>query len=269
MSHKLNPAEIKALAPQIYTESPIDSVSAKYSFLPTFQIIEDMEKLGWFVSDAKAMTSKNPVQLTYGKHLVKFYNPEIAILDENGEVEAYPEVLIINNHRGWGRLRFEIGVFRLICSNGLVIKDKDLGSFNLRHFGYSFGELQQLVNNAVGALPVVVGRINAFTEKVMTEDEIKNFVTKAAAIRFGEDAAMTEEELVLMVESTRKEDEGNTLWKVFNRVQEHLTHGGFVVKNKAGKQRKVRKITNMLADVELNQNLWEMATQFTDYELVA
>jgi predicted transcriptional regulator len=80
---------------------------------------------------------------------------------------------------------------------------------------------------------------------------------------------MTEEELVLMVESTRKEDEGNTLWKVFNRVQEHLTHGGFVVKNKAGKQRKVRKITNMLADVELNQNLWEMATQFTDYELVA
>lgn len=269
MSHKLTQEEIKSKAPQIFTQAPIESVSKKYSFLPTFQIIEDMEKLGWFVSDAKSMKSSNPIQLTYGKHMVKFYNPDIAILDQDGEVEAYPEILIINNHRGWGRFKFEIGVFRLVCSNGLVIKEKDMGTFDLRHFGYSFQELQGLVTSAVEALPTVVGRINAFTSKELTDADIQSFVKKAAAVRFGEKVELTDDEMRYVVESTRKEDEGNTLWKVFNRVQEHLTNGGFMVKNQANKQRKVRKITNMLADVEMNQKLWEVATEFADYELVA
>ena len=42
-----------------------------------------------------------------------------------------------------------------------------------------------------------------------------------------------------------------------------------MVKNQANKQRKVRRITNMLADVEMNQKLWEVATEFADYQVVA
>lgn len=263
--NKLTPLtqeQIASQAPQVYTEAPHQNVSSKYTFLPTYQIVNDMEKLGWLVSDAKTMKSKNETQKKYGKHMVKFFHPDIFIKDAEGEIEAYPEILITNNHRGWGQFKFEIGVFRLVCSNGLVIKDKDMGTFNLRHFGYSFEELKALVEQAVAALPDVVQKINTLSNKVMTADEMRKFAEMAIKARFGEEKLVDDYEINQVLQANRTQDEGNTLWVVFNRTQEHLMNGGFTITTAGKKERKVRKITNMLKDVELNQKLWELTAEF-------
>lgn len=258
----LTKEQIMESAPQVYTEAPYDKTSKKYTFIPTFQIIEDMKVLGWEVCDAKAMKSNDQVQAKYGKHLIKFFNPNIFISDGQGGVEAYPQIVIMNNHRGWGKFKFEIGVFRLVCSNGLVVKDKDMGSFVMRHLGYSFDELKKLVNQAVEALPDVVQKINTLSERVMTAKEQAEFAKKALQVRMGEERECTDEEVRQILQSTRKEDDGNTLWKVFNRVQEHLVKGGFESTTATGGARKVRKITNILKDLELNQNLWSLTEQY-------
>lgn len=258
----LTPEQILEAAPQVYTQAPYDKTSKKYTFIPTYQIIEDMKTLGWEVSDAKAMKSTDEVQSKYGKHLVKFYNPNIFISDGQGGVEAYPQIVILNNHRGWGRFKFEIGVFRLVCSNGLVVKDRDMGSFVMRHLGYSFEELKKLVGDAVAALPDVVQKINVLSERVMTAKEQAAFAKKALQVRLGEERECTDDEVRQILQSTRKEDDGNTLWKVFNRVQEHLVKGGFETTTATGGARKVRKITNILKDLELNQQLWSLTEEY-------
>lgn len=258
----LTAAQIAEKAPQVYTQAPHANVSSKYTFLPTYQIVEDMEKLGWSVSDAKTMRSKNATQKQFGKHMVKFFNPNIVINDTDGNAEAYPEILITNNHRGWGTFKFEIGVFRLVCSNGLVIKDKDMGTFNLRHFGYSFEELKGLVEQATAALPNVVQKINTLSSKVMSDVEMRTFAERAIKARFGEEKLVDDSEINQVLLATRPQDEGNTLWVVFNRTQEALLNGGFTITTAGKKERKVRKITNMLKDVELNQKLWELTTEF-------
>jgi len=258
----LTQEQISNKAPQVYTKAPHGAVSQKYSFLPTYQIIEDMEKLGWLVSDAKTAKSKNDDQLAYGKHMVKFFNPAITLLDSEGGIEAYPEILIMNNHRGWGQFRFEIGVFRLICENGLIIKDKDLGQFNLRHFGYSFAELQRLVNQAIEVLPNVVQKINILSNKIMSENEITAFATAAIKARFGEEKLVHPEEIMEVISTSRDADNGSTLWVVFNRIQEKVIRGGFTLIDGNNKQRQARKIVNMLEDVKLNQKLWELTAEF-------
>lgn len=258
----LTPEQILEAAPQVYTQAPYDKTSKKYTFIPTYQIIEDMKTLGWEVSDAKAMKSTDEIQSKYGKHLVKFFNPNIFISDGQGGVEAYPQIVILNNHRGWGRFKFEIGVFRLVCSNGLVVKDRDMGSFVMRHLGYSFEELKKLVGDAVAALPDVVQKINVLSERVMTAKEQAEFAKKALQVRLGEERECTDDEVRQVLQSTRKEDDGNTLWKVFNRVQEHLVKGGFETTTATGGARKVRKITNILKDLELNQELWSLTEEY-------
>lgn len=258
----LTESEIRTKAPQVYTQAPSSNVSAKYTFIPTYKIIEDMEKLGWYVSDALTMKSTNQLQHDFGKHMVKFFNPNIRIEDGQGGIDAYPEILIINNHRGWGRFKFEIGIFRLVCSNGLVVKSKDLGTFVMKHLGYSFEELQNLVSQAVTALPKVVEKINTFTHRMLTSAEQHTFATKALQARFGEEKIVDNSELAEVLSSTRPADTGNSLWAVFNRVQEKLINGGFIVTGANKKERKVRKITNMLKDLELNQKLWELTDQF-------
>ena len=259
MMKDLTPAQIAEGAPQVYTKAPASTVSKKYSFLPTFMIIADMLKLGWKVSKAQSMKSKSKVQNQFGKHLLCFFHPEIFIKGADGKPEAYPQIVIMNNHRGWGRFKFEIGIFRLVCSNGLVIKTQDFGTFKMRHLGYSFEELQKLVNEAVSGLPKIVSKINKMDKTIMTQPQMKKFAAEALKVRLGGDKAFTDEEIKQVLISQRKEDDGNSVWKVFNRVQEHLMAGGFFIKSQDNaKSRKVRKISNMLKDVEMNQKLWSL-----------
>jgi len=265
----LSKEQIMEAAPAVYTTQPHPKVSDKYSFLPTYQIIEDMEKLGWSVSSAKMSKTSNKDQMKYGKHLVQFFNPDIAIKDEQGNVEAYPQIVICNNSRGWGKLRFELGVFRMVCENGLIVKEegKDFGSFTLRHMGYSFQELKELVNQAVEALPNVVAKINQFTERIMTKEEQKSFAKKALEIRFDEEtlSRVTDAQIQEMLNPLRKEDAGDDLYRVFNRVQESIVRGGFDIagKTKSG-TRKVRRISNMLQDLNINGQLWVLAESYAE-----
>lgn len=261
----LTPEQISEGAPQVYTKAPAATVSKKYAFLPTFRIVEDMAKLGWQVSKAQSMKSKSKVQNAYGKHLLAFFHPEIFIKGEDGKPEAFPQIVIMNNHRGWGRFKFEIGIFRLVCSNGLVIKTQDFGTFKMRHLGYTFEELQKLVNTAVEGLPKIVSKINKMDKTIMTQPQMKKFAEEALKVRLGGDKAFSDEEIKQVLMSQRKEDDGNTVWKVFNRVQEHLMSGGFFIKTQDNaKSRKVRKISNMLKDVEMNQKLWALVDKTAD-----
>lgn len=258
----LTPEQIAERAPQVYTKAPFAKVSEKYTFLPTYQIVEDMAKLGWLVADAKTMKSKQANQHLYGKHMVVFFHPDIYIKDSEGGIEAYPQILIQNNHRGWGRFKFEIGIFRLVCLNGLVIKSAGYGTFVMRHLGYSFEELKQLVEQAISVLPKVVEKINIVSAREMTEVEMKAFATKAIQARFGEEKLVDPSEIAQVLASTRPQDEGSNLWVVMNRVQEHLIRGGFNSVGSDKKERKVRKITNMMKEVELNQKLWALTEEY-------
>jgi len=258
----LTPEQIKERAPQVYTTKPYDQVSEKYVFLPTHQIVDDMAKLGWQVSDAKTMKTKNQIQKKFGKHMVVFYHPDIFIKDDQGEIEAYPQILIQNNARGWGKLKFSVGIFRMICSNGLIVKSKDLGEFSLRHFGYTFEDLQKLVQSVVESLPKMVEKINVFSQTMMTPDEQRSFAYKAIQARFGEERLVDDYEINQVLTSTRAEDDGSSIWVTLNRVQERLVRGGFTMIGADKKERRVRKIVNIQADVALNEKLFELAEEY-------
>ena len=57
----------------------------------------------------------------------------------------------------------------------------------------------------------------------------------------------------------RKEDEGNGLWEVYNRVQESLVQGKFHYIGGNKKSRKARPIKNFKQSIHVNQKLSELA----------
>jgi signal transduction histidine kinase len=133
--------------------------------------------------------------------------------------------------------------------------------------GYSFGELKDLVNQAVEALPKVVAKINQFTERIMTKEEQKAFATRALEIRFGEETVsrVTDAQIQEMLNPIRSEDKGDDLYKVFNRVQEAVIRGGFSIAGQTKKgTKKVRRISNMLKDLDVNGQLWVLAEEFAE-----
>jgi hypothetical protein len=255
----LNESQIREQAKSIFTAKGAPGTSEKYAHISTFQIIQDMEKLGWGVVDAKQVRARKGDG--YQKHLVVFRNNDIVINGEDGD-HAYPQILLTNSHDGKNAFTFTAGLFRMVCENGLVICSKEFENLKIRHYGYDFEELKNVIGTMVEKLPLTVESMNQFKKKQLRKEQIEEFAKKAAEIRFGveqlENITIDFDDLVT---PTRPEDNGNDLWSVFNVVQEKLVHGMFEYTS-GTKLRKARKIKNFRQDLDLNAKLYELAVEY-------
>ena len=249
-------SEIRQLASSIFTTQGAPGTSEKYAHISTEKIIDDMELLGWGVVDAKQVRARKGDG--YQKHLVVFRNNDIQINGEDGDT-VFPRILLTNSHDGKNAFTFKAGLFRLVCSNGLVIADEQFGEMKIRHMGYDFEALQTLITEMVEKLPLTVESMNKFKNKQLSQEQKQKFALEALGLRFDtENKTFNVSEFLT---PTRKEDEGNDLWSVFNLVQEKLVNG--MVDYRAGsKQRKARRIKNFQQDVKLNSELYELALAY-------
>jgi len=252
----LSKEQVKQVAPSVFTKTGASTVSDKYSHIPTERVLDDMAVLGWNVVDAKEIKARK--NQGFQKHMLVFANPEIVINGNDGDT-VFPRILLTNSHDGKNAFTFKAGLFRLVCSNGLVIADEQFGEMKIRHMGYDFEALQSLITQMVEKLPLTVESMNRFKNKQLSEDQKQKFALEALGLRFDTDNKTFNVSEFLT--PTRKEDEGNDLWSVFNLVQEKLVNG--MVDYRAGsKQRKARRIKNFQQDVKLNSELYELALAY-------
>ena len=254
----LTKEEIQEQAPAVASTQAASNVSDKYVHVPTMELVDDMAKLGWGVSDVKQVGSKKGLN-KFKKHLVTFRNENIVIKGDDGET-VYPQILLTNSHDGLSSFQFRAGLFRLVCSNGLVIATEDFGQMRIRHKGYSFEELKKTVMELVEELPVTVETLNKFREVVLSDEQKYELAMKAIGIRFGENGAEVDVQEIL--KPTRKEDEGSDLWTVFNVIQEKMVRGKFKYKTIKGRNKTARTIKNFNRDVKLNEELYQLAESF-------
>lgn len=255
----LTKEEIKNKANSIFATAGAEHTSEKYSHIPTYKIIEDMELLGWKPVDVKEVKARKNVG--FQKHLIVFRNNDIVIEGKDGDI-VFPQILLTNSSDGKNAFTFRAGLFRLVCENGLVISTQDFADMKIRHYGYKFEELQKTITNIVELLPLTVESMNKFKQTQLAEEQIMEFARQALAVRFGdEEMSNITIDYNEFIKPTRKEDEGSDLWSVFNVVQEKVLEGDFsyVAGNKS---RKARKIKNFNQDITLNSRLYELATSY-------
>jgi len=159
---------------------------------------------------------------------------------------------LTNSHDGKAAFNFRVGIFRLVCSNGLVISDADFNNVSIRHINYTFETLQTKIQEVIAKLPGLVQKINLFKSTQLTENQMTDFATKAAALRTKQRVDVLE-----LLNAERTQDQGNDLWVVFNRIQEKLLGGSY----KAGK-RKARSVKNFQKDIQINEQLFELAESY-------
>jgi len=257
----LTTEEIKQRAKSIFTATAAPTVSDKFTHIPTNKVIEDMSQLGWGVVDAKEVKARKEGTKGYQKHLVVFRNPDVVINGSDGDT-VFPQILLTNSNDGKNAFTFKCAIFRMVCENGLVVSTQEFSDLKIRHMGYTFEELQSQIRVVVDQLPLTVESMNKMKQVQLSEEQTIEFAKKAIATRFTEaEIENVKVDLEQLLEPTRKEDEGNGLWEVFNRVQEKILNGDFNYISGV-KQRKARKIKNFQQDVKINSELWELAESF-------
>ena len=250
--------QARQAAPAIFATSPAPTIkSAKYAFTPTIEVIEHMDSLGFKLTGAKQSKTNVDLRQNWGTHITRFQHPELYIKNPEGGIEARPEVVLLNSHDGTRPIQFEMGLFRLVCSNGLVVKTQDFGGFRERHTRFDFPTIKGMMEEKIAGLKPVVGKISQWAGKLMTDKERFAFAVEALALRIGEDRKAENYEILEILQPKRKADESKSLWHTFNTLQENLIKGGFQLN-----ERQARAITNPVQDFSLNQKLWSMADAY-------
>ncbi len=259
--------QLREICPLAFASKPTNpDVSNKYLFVNTETVIDDLGKLGWKPVQAAQRKSRGNGTI-FSKHMVSFQNPDIKITGKDGD-DSFPRIIMTNSHDGMQAFKFSVGIFRLVCSNGLVVADEQFSDFKIKHKGYTFAELRDVVTTAVKDLPNKVEVLNEMKSRILTQDEKNKLALDAmlvrAGIKIGSKKAKKfiydEETIEDILEPKREEDKGDDLWRVFNVVQEKITQGEFSAALKGAKVRKVRKIKSFEKDLKVNKDLFQLAT---------
>lgn len=267
--------DLRKACPAAFKTTPTNpGVSERYVHANTATVVEDLAKLGWYPVQAKQCRPKKNSKGIRSFHMIAFQNPDVKICkpvtDITGEtteiVDSYPRIILTNSHDGFNSFKFMVGLFRLVCSNGLVMCSDEMVNMSIRHINYDFEALRLVVTNAIEQVPYIVNTMNTMKNTKLSETEKKELATAVVKIRKdvedNEKFSIDEATIMDILEPVRDEDNSDDLWTVFNICQEKMIKGGFQATGKNDKVRKQRKITSIKKDVEYNQRLWEIATRF-------
>lgn len=263
----LTEEQIKITCPHAFMTEPSNpSVSDKYVQLSTIDVIHDMSKLGWFPVVAKQCRNKKGSKGIRSFHMIALQNPNVKVLKSNGEVEGYPRIIITSSHDGFNSFKFMCGYYRIICSNGLIIADKEFANISIRHINYTFEELTKTVVNILEKLPKQIETLNNMQKTVLTEEEKTNLAISAIKLRKGyseeDKVEISKETIEEVLTPVRSEDNIDNLYCIYNIIQERIIKGNFHYSEKQKKFRKMRMITSINKDLDINSNLFSLASSY-------
>lgn len=250
--------------PALGTTSRGDNTSNKYQFVSTRNILEHVLENGWNITNASSQGrspyAQHRVSLVHDKDLALAVNPE--------NNEGILRIELINSHNRSRKFMLAMGYFRFACSNGLLVATGPANQICTKH-RFSDNRLQEILDQTVQLserFPKILEIIEGFKSRSLTESEQRSFAEFAIKGRylyrqtlpksFGDIDKMSN----LLLTPRRKEDEGNSAWEVFNRVQEN------VIRGVEGVTRPMRGFDS----TRVNQLLWkgtETALQFSNKEL--
>ena len=212
-----------------------------------------MARQGWLPYKAEQRKSKG--NMLHTKHMLRFRNDKMSKI--NGVI---PEIVMTNSHDGRNAFSLHAGLFRLVCANGLIVADQTFGQIRIKHQWYDLDQVKEVTDEVVESIPTIIGRVTKFEDRMLDPQEKISFAKKAILTRWkdGNDILSMED----VLNPLREEDEGNSLWKVLNVVQEKLIRGGLSYKLRNGRNQTARELTNIDRQVDVNKKLWELAEDY-------
>ena len=236
---------LRTRVPAIFTKTPSPKVSNRYSFADSEYYLQKFIDADWFIHSARQVSKSE-----YAPHQVILRNNDIATVGD-----LLPQLIFTNSHNGIKKMTMDTGIYRLVCSNGLVVPTSITQSLSIKHIDLGDSTTDTIVNSFYEKIPIIMNNIDRMRNKILTDDEIDNFTYNALQIRFINAVGININDVV---KPSRIEDYSDDLWTVFNVVQEKLIRGGIQLPSK----RHSKPINNFVNDNDINTKLWQLAEQY-------
>src|SRR6266487_572971 len=261
--------QLRVLAPSIFAAQAMPSVSSRYAFVPTSQLVSRLRDAGWAPVSAVQQRVKLDERRGFQKHLIRFQRRDVVPV----KGEYTPELCLINSHDRSSAYQLHAGLYRFICANGMFVGDGNaFERVSIRHAGFKPDEVIEASFRILDQVPAITAGVEVFRARQLTGHESRAFATAALQLRY-EDAQKAPVGPEKVLEARRYEDAGEDLWHVFNRLQENLLRGGLKDETRCradGKRfARTRAITGLDRNVRLNKELWTLAQRLANGEALS
>jgi hypothetical protein len=241
---------------------PEKTHAARFHVVPTSVAIATLAAEGYVTTKASIMKPrKNSGH--YARHLVRMRH-----VNAPNVSGAFPEIVITNANDGSASLRIMAGLYRIVCSNGLIVSAATIGAVSWRHSNphltpYSVRERVAALADATAKLGPM---IDAWQRIPLTLHQQEQFAARAMDLRgMPQDTPIRPYQLTV---ARRTEDMPENLWTIYNRVQENLSRPGIsasrVRENGTRRRVSLRELRNIPQTLSFNTRLWELATEYAN-----
>ena len=253
-SQALSMESLREQVPAVFAPAAHESLSQKYTFIPTERVLSGLMNAGFVPVDGRQAQSRkgSPV---HARHILRLRRRFETVQLK----DSIPEIVFLNSHDGTSAYQLRVGIYRVVCTNGLIVSQ---GAFPMVRVNHRGDVVDAVITGALEMaerFESLAGQVERMEKRSMFKDEQIAFAARALEIRFADtlEAGMAPSALLA---SRRVEDVGDDLWRVMNRVQENLLRGGLSRRSASGRLTRTRGIRSIREDVRINSRLWDLAS---------
>lgn len=241
--------ELMNVVPSVFGSDKHESRSERYTHIPTITVLENLQREGFEPFFACQTRVRDQGKREHTKHMLR--------LRRAGQLtgQQVPEIILLNSHDGSSSYQMLPGLFRGVCTNGLVC-GQSFGEVRVPHRGNVVENVIEGAYEVLGVFDRVEEKRDAMQSLALPPPAQYALANAALEYRFGQEHQPISVSQLLT--PRRREDYSDDLWTVYQRVQENLMKGGLAGRNAKGRSSRTRAVTGIDGDVKLNRALWVM-----------
>lgn len=239
------------------------TLSTKYKNLNTYELSQFFTSQGYTVRSIQEQRyTANNTNKGHGKHLIRLQHEAFSFKDSS----VIPEIVIRNSNNGKSSFEIMLGLYRLVCANGLVV-GSTYSSYKVKHLGNALEQVKIAMQNIQSQAIAVQSQIDKMRRVILAPNQIELFALKISEQLVPKNAFNVQHRDLLEVR--RGADSGQDLWTVLNVIQENalrrgvkyqlheLTERGLEIRNN-----KTREIKGIDRNILINKAIWSTAERF-------
>ncbi|QII84191.1 DUF945 domain-containing protein [Bordetella hinzii] len=257
--------QIHRIAPSVFAEGKHESRSDRYTFIPTIDVLNGLRREGFEVVSATQGRTRIPGKAEFTRHMLRLRRIQ-DVAEFVGD--EYPELVLVNSHDGTSGYQLSAGMYRLVCSNGLVVSSSLAEQISVHHKGDIVRDVIEGAFNVVDGFARIIDAKDEMKAITLSAPEQTVLARAAIVAKYGEPDAnnrfiahkggfpVTADQVLT---PRRRDDNTADLWTTFNRVQENLIKGDLSSVSASGRRQRTRAVKGISENINLNRALWQLA----------
>ena len=170
---------LRERAPAVFANGAHERTSSKYTFIPTERVLSGLMSAGFVPMDVRQAQTRTASPL-HARHILRLRRRFETVQLK----DSIPEIVFLNSHDGTSAYQLRMGLYRVVCTNGLIVSHGAFPAYCVSHRGDVVDEV------VTGALKIseqfegLAHQVERMEERAMFIDEQIAFAERALALRF-------------------------------------------------------------------------------------